>query len=32
VRKAITNIKNRVRNNPQTQDASEQQPIFSESY
>jgi hypothetical protein len=32
VRKAITNIKNHVRNNPQTQDASEQQPIFSESY
>ena len=29
VRKAITNIKNRVRNNLQTQDASEQQPIFS---
>jgi hypothetical protein len=31
VRKAITNIKNRVRN-PQTQEASEQQSIFSESY
>jgi hypothetical protein len=31
VRRAISNINNRVRS-PQTQNGSEQQPIFSESY